>query len=217
MASQLPKNSRCDEIADLAEMIHADLEHAVLRVARQRGEAQGHAPVVVVRCGGAMRPAERAESETQQFLGRGLAGTAGDADDLRRRSRSCGAGEILDAALGMGHGQQRRTRRKAGRFAADERGAGLRLERGLHEVMAVAAVALQRDEEIAGLERARVDGQAVHLERPAGNGERRALRFFRGPERHRHAARPPSETAASMATLRSEKGRICVPTIWPVS
>src|SRR6202042_1405330 len=91
-------------------------------------------------------------------------------------------------------------------LARDERGGGLALERGTDEIMAVARV-LQRDEEIAGLERARVDGEAVRLEGMRRVAERRGHRVVAGPQRA-HAQR--------LASSRSLNGRVTVPTVWPV-
>ncbi len=45
------------------------------------------------------------------------------------------------------------------RLARDERCDGFTIERGTYEFMPVAIVALQRDEQIAGRKRARVDGK----------------------------------------------------------
>ena len=53
-----------------------------------------------------MRP-KRIERETQDFLGGGLAGAAGDGEDLRMAAGTRGAGQVFQAALGVADGQQR--------------------------------------------------------------------------------------------------------------
>ena len=73
----------CGERRDLARMVHADLEHAVLRGLRHARQRQRHAPVVVVGLLRGMRGAERRQAQAQRFLGAGLADAAGDGDDLR--------------------------------------------------------------------------------------------------------------------------------------
>ena len=128
IASQVSKNSRwagamvvtsatcgCTmptSARNFAEMVHADFEHAVRRVARHGGEAERHAPVIVVGRGRGMRAAQRAEGETQHLLRRRLAGAAGDGDDLRMGARTRSAREIFQPALCIG---DRRSGALAGR------------------------------------------------------------------------------------------------------
>ena len=95
-----------------------------------------------------MRGPKRAERDAQDFLGRRLAGAAGDGDDLGVRTRTGRDREIFKPALRIrdckqrrGAGDVRRTMRHKGR-------AGAGFERRLHEIMAVAVLALERDEEI---------------------------------------------------------------------
>src|SRR5438270_13099711 len=95
------------------------------------------------------------------------------------------------------------------------RRAGLGVESGAHKVMAVAIVALQGDEQIAFLEGAGVDRDAVHGKRLAGVAQRGGFGFQMGPQRH--AARPPKAIAASIAWSRSEKGCTSPFLYWTVS
>src|SRR6185437_12776993 len=79
------------ERRDLASMIHADLEHGVLRARRAARQRQWHAPMIIVGSGRDMGLAVGREREPQGFLGSGLADRAGDSDhfgaDARARSR----------------------------------------------------------------------------------------------------------------------------------
>ncbi len=91
-----------DQRADFAEMIHAHFEDRRTGLARQRGDAERHAPMVVVGRSRGMGLAERAESMAQDFLGRGFAGAAGDGDDLCFAAGARGAGKVFQPALGVG-------------------------------------------------------------------------------------------------------------------
>src|SRR5215831_12018891 len=55
------RTNETGERTDLAEMVHADLEHAVHRIARHRGKAEWNAPMIVVRSGRAMLGSKRAQ------------------------------------------------------------------------------------------------------------------------------------------------------------
>ena len=95
---------------DLAGMVHADLEHAVARLARQAGEADRHADMVVeARRAGRGRRLGR-QHGAQRVLGAGLADRAGDAGDPRRAAPAAGAAEIDQRLHGVGHADQRAAR-----------------------------------------------------------------------------------------------------------
>ena len=66
-------------------MVHAQLEHAVARGLRQPGEAQRHAPLIVVAGGAGVGRRLPRQHVAQRFLGAGLADAAGDAGDPRAR------------------------------------------------------------------------------------------------------------------------------------
>ena len=57
-----------------------------------------------------MGAAQRVAGQAQDFLGGGLAGAAGDGEDLGVAAGARGAGQIFQAALGVGDGQQRAVR-----------------------------------------------------------------------------------------------------------
>ena len=101
----------------------------------------------------------------QHFFGGGLAGAAGDADDLRMAARARGSRQILQPALRVGDRQQRAARIRVLRRWRDQRRRRLRLQSGVDEIVPIARVAFQRNEQIAGLQRARIDGHARRGER----------------------------------------------------
>ncbi len=83
--------------------------------------------------------------------------------------------------------------------------------------MAIAVVAFQRNEEIAGLKRARVDGKRAHAKRRACLAQ--VWRASASADVHNalsapSAMRPP---AAMMASSRSENGWVSRPMVWPLS
>ena len=106
-----------------------------------------------------MRLAVGGKREQQGFLGAGLADRAGDGDDFGARARARGAREIAQSFEHVGDDQQRRIGGKARAVVARDDGEpGAGFERGLDEVVAVAVVALDREEGVALAERAAVDG-----------------------------------------------------------
>ena len=103
-------------------MVHAELEHAVGRLARHARQRQRHAPVIVEAAGrGESRPAG-AERQPQRLLGAGLADAAGDA---RRCARCCGRAQTgrapSSAASVSPTRSKRRIRRRAADSAVDQR------------------------------------------------------------------------------------------------
>ena len=171
---------------DLAGMVHAHLEH---REARARGTArqrQRHAPVIVVGGDRGMGLARRREREPQRLLGAGLADRAGDADHLGLRARARGAGEIAQAFEHVRHDQQRRVlRERVALVGGDDREAGAVGERGRHEFVAVAGVALDREERLAAPDAAAVDGDAGDRSRQRAAAARRP---WPAPSRRRSRA-----------------------------
>ena len=203
-----------NQIADFAEMIHPDFEHAIFGVARQRRQRQRHAPVIVVGRGRDMGAAQRVQGMAQNFLGGGLAGAAGDGKDFGVAAGAGGAGQIFQPALGVGDGEQAARSTPSG--ARDTSAApALAAKAARDKIMAVAIVALQRHEQIAFLQGAGVDRKPVHGKARAGLAQGGAFGFGGGPQRH--AARPPMARAALTASSRSEKGMTLPPIYWPVS
>ena len=177
---------------DLAGMVHADLEDAEagrLRHARQR---QRHAPMIVVGRSGRMGQALAFQDRAQGFLGSGLAHGARDRGDAavrprprRQPERDHGVEHVrngdeaalpfeLSGAVERDHGCRRALRQCSG-----------------HEVMPIAGIALDGEEEIARLQGARVDGNAVDCLREAADAARR----------HRGEKVVPSQSEAIVGTL----------------
>ena len=69
------------QVVDLAEVVHAHLQHAQLMLGVQAEEGQGQADLVVVVALGLQDPELLAQDRGDHVLGRGLAHAAGDADD----------------------------------------------------------------------------------------------------------------------------------------
>src|SRR5215471_4390611 len=160
-----------------------------------------------------MRAAQGIEGKSQNFLGGGLAGAAGDSQDLGVTAGAGGACKVFQPALRMAHREHRPC--NAVWRAADQRSTRLRVKGSAHEVVAIAAVALQRHKQIAFLERARVDGKPAHAEWLACPTQGCGFGFSLSPQAH--AARPPRATAAAIACSRSEKGCTSPRIYWPVS
>ena len=203
-----------DERRDLAGVVHADLEHAEGRVGRQARERQRHAPMIVERRGRGVR---RRRSPTAPARAISLALVLPTEPVIGEDS--CRAAPPRGFARAAPCRAACRRRRTAGRPPAIGRetsaadGAGLEGARDV--VVAVVRVALDGDEQVAGLERARVD-------RDAGRGpfERRGRRprapapSSFGVQSGRVMRRSPAPPALSSA---SENGSTRSPTIWPVS
>ena len=159
---------------NLAGVVHAHFEHGVTRALRAARQRQRHAPVIVVGRGRRMGLAAARQREPQRLLRAGLADRAGDADELRIAARARGAGRAArsasstsgtissGASFGIARGLVRRNHREA----------RARLQRGRHEIMAVAHVG-QREERLAGAERAACRS-TVPSRRPAARPARRA-------------------------------------------
>ena len=77
--------------------------------------------------------------------------------------RARGAAHGHQRSQGIAHHQQRRIRRNAFGDRTDQCRARAFFQRRRYKVMAVAVIALQRHEKIARRNRARVDGDAVHI------------------------------------------------------
>jgi hypothetical protein len=199
------------ERRDLAGVIHADLDHRVTRRRREARQRQRHAPMIVVGRGGSVRLAARREREAQHLLDTRLADRAGHSDDFRLRARPRSNAEALHPAHRFVDGEDRAERRKRlGAVRADQRSSGAGFEGAGDMVVAVMDLALDRNEEIAGLERARVDRHAA--DRPGESSARRDAErvdeFGFGPKRA-HAA----SARAARASSASLNGSVRPPTI----
>ena len=178
---------------DLAGMVHADLEHAVARLARQAGEADRHADMVVeARRAGRGRRLGR-KNGAQRVLGAGLADRAGDAGDARGAALAAGAAEIDQRLHRVGDANEiaRRARHVPRRRRPPPRRATAR--RRTKPWPSVVSPG-EREEDVALADGAAVEGDAGRLERARHRGRRQSAcaprRTSRG--RSRHASRAPA-------------------------
>ena len=173
------------EPGDLAHPAHRQLEHADLRVLLEPAERQRNADLVVEARLGRDRPRVRGAERGEDVLRRGLAGRAGDADDLRRAAGADGAADRAE---------------RGERAVRDERGRGAAGEGVLDEG---AGSVVDRDEEVALLDPARVDLDAGHLARPRLGPElAERLDLL---QRQRDHARDSQASAASRARPRGRR------------
>ncbi len=176
----------CGQRRDLARVVHADLEHAEGAVGRHARQRQRHAPVVVVGLLGRVRRPRQAQAVAQHLLGAGLADAAGDGNDAPVAAGARGAADAFQRPQRIVDAQQRAAGVAAVHIAARHDGRGRPgLEGSWHELVPVARI-LQGDEHVAGLEAARVDGEA-------GDGAARAC------HRLRRAPQPPGQPIATGA------------------
>ena len=181
------------ERGDLSRMVHAELEDAEARIRRHARQRQGHAPLIVVgRRRGVRRP-EMREDLARHLLRRGLADRARDGGDIGGGARPPLQAQALERLLRVLHDVERsRAARELGsvRLVDDGRRRSA-LESRPHEVVPVERLALDRNEEIAGREAARIDRDAADAERQGAAGNARVQRANEGetaPERIiRHA------------------------------
>ena len=182
------------QVGDLAVPAHRHLQHPGRLVAGRGQDRERQADVGVEAAGGAADGAQRAQRRGAQLLGRGLAVRSGDADDQAAELAARGArhvahrpprivgGDDRDAVASGGHAARAR-HDDAGRA----RGGGLR-----REVETVDALAREREEQLAGRDRAAVVVRAreVGAARP------------RLHDRAAHRARRPVQRAARRLSRR---------------
>ncbi len=131
----------------------------------QLEQRQREADVVVQVPGRLHHPVAQPEERRRHVLRRGLAGAARDRHDARPRLPPHPPRQALQRAGAVGHHDQRPAgdrvlRQVAHRAAHHDAPHAPAAERRLDEVVAVEPVAANRDEEVAGLQRPRVDRDA---------------------------------------------------------
>ena len=201
-------------------MVHADLQDAEVGAPGHTGERQRHAPKVVVAALAGGGDALGREHRLEGFLGAGLADASGNRDDVGRGARAGGAGEMVEPLHGVVDDQERRVPGQALGDAAHHRRRRAALERPGDELVGIVFGALDGDEEIAGMKRAAVDGNALGLPGTGAVAAGRGVGFDGGPQggcRRRHHDAPPMPATALRTCSRSSKGMISPPTIWPLS
>ena len=149
------------EVADLAEMVHAHLDHRIAVRRAQRQQRQRQADVVVEVAGGGVHGISTgvgAQDGGHHLLDRGLAVGAGDADALYLQPCAPGGGQGAQRQPGVGDADHAAARRLEVMAHQRKRALGQYLG---HEVVRVEVVALQRHEQVAGLRRAAVGDHAL--------------------------------------------------------
>ncbi len=141
------------QIVDLPLPPHRQLHHRRLVGGVQIEQRERHPDLVVVVAGGAGRLPAHREYGGDHLLGRRLPGAAGDGDDPRRQNASIRRGQRPERLQCIRDDDRRACRRD---LAGHERGRGPSFEGLPHEVVAVEAFPLQRDEQRAARERAAV-------------------------------------------------------------
>ena len=109
-------------------------------------------------------------------------------------------GQLAERTQRVRHGDEV-ARQLAGPVGSDERGDRALVARGADEIVPVEALALERDEEVARRERARVGG---HAREEHVRAHETAVHRARGARRVHHA--PPALASAAAATSASENG-----------
>ncbi len=144
------------------------------------------------------------KQERQELLRRCLARASRDPDDLPGKSPSLLAGHRLERRQRVGNDELRKGDPRIG--PGDEGGIRPRVQGRAEELMAVAPARLERDEGLAGRERARVGGK------PRGRGRQGPHPPASGPSRESvwlegwHQVRSAFTPISSRTTWRSSKG-----------
>ncbi len=205
------------QLGDLADAAHRHLEHEHLAAGRRGEDRQRQADLRVEVLLGRGDRATLGDHRREQVLRRGLAGRAGDRDDLGAERTAPRARE------GLQPGERILAREQHARLLAHAAAGGV-LRRHEHapgaggqrrggEATAVDVLAAQADEEIAGADVARVDRHAGRAGRPV-RGQRRGAREMdaRGP---RDALRRPVAHAVPPARRRRRRRAACGPARTP--
>ncbi len=170
---------------DLAGVVHADLEHGPGCVGGHTGEGKRDADMVVVGLDRVVAGPGQPQPGGDGLGDAGLADRAGDGG-------APGAGRALAGGRAQGlqgdEGVGDVDRRIGGR--ARDQGAGRALAEGHIEELVPVALAGQGDEQVAGLQRAGVDGHAGGGEGRVAQTARAGGDFQRGPERITHGPAP---------------------------
>ena len=180
------RNMWTDELhqrRDFARVIHADLEHAELDIARKPRQRKRNTPMIVERSARRMRLAAWAKRQMKRFLGAGFSNRAGDGNNLRACARTRGGSGIVHRLQCFFHNKESGVRKPCCRRFVNDRKRSALFERRFHIIVAVEAVALDRNESFARRDRARVDGNAcdVLLYRALQSAARGRRQFLRGP------------------------------------
>ena len=170
--------------------------------------------MVVVAPLGRVNPALALEGSAEHVLGSGLADGARDADDLGGGPDAGRPPEILERCENVWHNQKGRVRRHAVGPMGHEGRRRPFSERVRHKVVPVPPV-LQRDEQVALFQRARVDGDAIGEPRRGRGAAGRTIGLPVRPERggHRHGRCLRKLELADMLHLFLPPGSSCL-SVW---
>ncbi len=206
------------EVIDLAGVVHAHLDHRVAMVLAQLEQGERHADVVVeVALGGEHRRARAAmcgQDCREHLLHRRLAVAAGERHQRQREARPPVRGEPPERKARI-RDHHLRKRGLARQLARHERGGGAAARRFGDEVVGVEALAPDRDEEIAYLDRAAVARHARETSRRPVHATAQRTRgvleahheSLRDVHAGVHAAPLPHSASAACATSRSLNGK----------
>ncbi len=86
-------------------MVHANLDHGVIRVDRHPRQGKRHAPVIVVTLLRGVDLGLGCQHRAQHLLGRGLADRAGDGDDFGLRAGPGRGAQGTQCVQGIAHDQ----------------------------------------------------------------------------------------------------------------
>ena len=159
--------------------------------------------MVVIAGLGGMGAAKGGEHRAQHLLGRGLADRTGDGHDARIGTCTGGAAQRFQPLQHVLHDQKRRVLIQPLGDARDQRGGGTFFQRLCDEIMPVPR-RLERHKEIAGLQRAGVDGNAGGGPVCCGAAARGGGGLGGSPQSHGMA--PSSAETATLACSASSKG-----------
>ncbi len=152
------------ERGDLAGVVHPDLPDGRLVAVVGFEDGEREAEVVVEIARGPGDGVAGRQDSGGEFLGARLTAGSGDGEGPEVEFVAVGGGEGLERGEGVGDTENREICRRAGDVGVDEGGGGSLFNGGGDEGVAVVTVAVEREVEVAGFERAGVL-------RDAGDGE----------------------------------------------
>ncbi len=198
------------QVGDLAGVVHAHLDHGGAMTGAQPQQHQRQADVVVEVADGGQHRFHRlqivatlmlAQDGGAHLLDRGLAIAAGDADQRQIELAPPVTGQAAQRQAGVGHAQQRQAPPViGGPGVIDHGGGGAMGQHVAHVVVTIEAFSVQRDEQFADGDRARVGRDADERVALRAGGAAGGLRGF---EEIHH----DNISRACRTCSRSENGR----------
>ena len=152
------------QIGNLAEMVHAKLEHGVIRVPGEPGQTEWRADMIVQITRAGMDRTKGGKRCRQGILGAGLADAAGHGQHFCRCARPGRHRDIREAAENVFDHEQGSVAAQPVRDAADQCCRRSGVKRGGDIIMTVDPFARQGDKQAARCDFAAVDNQIRNLE-----------------------------------------------------